>query len=71
LNDPQLVYTAGLKSSGIMEDTAVVVREDEFILDVMHATLQVGSSRSVITNNLATRITRSYFYRRVELNLAG
>jgi hypothetical protein len=41
LNNLQLVFTTGLKSPGIMEDITVVVREYKFILDVMHATLQV------------------------------
>jgi hypothetical protein len=39
LNNFQLVFTAGFKSAGIMENITGMVRENEFVLDVMHATL--------------------------------
>jgi len=40
----QLVFTAGLKSTGVVENIAVMVREDEFVVDVVLATLQAGFS---------------------------
>ena len=40
----QLVFTAGLKSTGVVENIAIVVCEDEFIVDVVLATLQEGFS---------------------------
>ena len=40
----QLVFTARLKSAGVVENVAIVVREDEFIFNLMTATLQVGLS---------------------------
>jgi len=40
----QLVFTACLKSPGVMENIAIVVREDEFVVDVVLATLRGGIS---------------------------
>jgi hypothetical protein len=40
----QLVCTACLKSARVVENVSTVVRECEFILDVMKATLSTGSS---------------------------
>ena len=40
----QLVYTARLKSARVVENIAIVVREDEFVVDVVFATLKVGFS---------------------------
>jgi len=40
----QLVFTARLKSAGVVENIAIVVREDEFVVDVVTATLQAGFS---------------------------
>ena len=67
LNDLQLVCTTSLKSTGVVENITIVAGEDEFILDVMHPTLQAGSSQSAIIN----RDTRSLadLYRRVKLSL--
>jgi hypothetical protein len=50
----QLVFTAGFKSTGVVENITGVVRENEFVLDVMHATLKAGSSGSAITNKNTT-----------------
>jgi hypothetical protein len=50
LNSLQLVFTARFKSAGVVEKITVVVRENEFVLDVMRATLEAGSSRSAVTN---------------------
>jgi hypothetical protein len=50
LNNLQLIFTTGLKSAGVVEDITIVVSEDEFVFDVMHATLQAGSSRSAVAN---------------------
>jgi len=47
----QLVFTAGLKSTGVVENIAIVVCEDEFVVDVVLATLQEGFSGPAIANN--------------------
>jgi hypothetical protein len=44
LDSLQLVFTASLKSAGVMENISFVIREDEFILNVVMATLSTGSS---------------------------
>ena len=48
LDGLQLVCTACLKSTGVMEDVSSVVREGDFIVDVVNATLSTGSSRSAV-----------------------
>ena len=40
----QFAFTARLKSTGVMENVAIVVRKDEFVVDVVFATLQAGLS---------------------------
>jgi len=40
----QLVFTACLKSTRVVENIAIVAREDGFVIDVMLATLQAGLS---------------------------
>jgi len=44
LDSLQFVFTARLKSAGVVENVSIVVREDEFILNVVMATLSAGSS---------------------------
>jgi len=44
LDNLQLVFTARLKSAGVVENVSIVIREDEFILNVVKATLSAGSS---------------------------
>ena len=44
LDGLQLVCTACLKSARVVENVSIVVRECEFILDVVKATLSTGSS---------------------------
>jgi len=44
LDGLQLIFTARLKPAGVMENISIVVREDEFILNVVKATLSTGSS---------------------------
>jgi hypothetical protein len=39
LYNPQFVFGAGLKSTGVMENVTLMVREDDFVLYVMQATL--------------------------------
>ena len=39
----QLVRTACLKSARVVENVSTVVREGEFILDVVNTTLSIGS----------------------------
>jgi hypothetical protein len=50
LHNPELIFTAGLKSAGVVENITVMVREDKFVFDVMFATLQAGSSPSAVTD---------------------
>ena len=38
----QLAFTACLKSTGVVEDIAVMVGEDEFVVDIVLASLQAG-----------------------------
>jgi len=47
----QLVFTARLKSAGVVENIAIVVCESEFVVNVVLATLQAGPSRSAIADN--------------------
>jgi hypothetical protein len=49
LHDLQFIFTAGFKSAGLVENITVILCEYEFVLDVMQATLQAASSRSVAT----------------------
>ena len=44
LDSPQLVLTARLKSAGVVENISLMVCEDEFILNIVLATLSTGSS---------------------------
>jgi hypothetical protein len=39
LNNLQLLFTASFESAGVVEKITVVVSEDEFVVDVVHATL--------------------------------
>jgi hypothetical protein len=45
LDDLQLILTATLKSAGIVKDITLMCRENEFVLDAMHAALQATISR--------------------------
>ena len=47
----QLVCTARLKSTGVVENIAIVIHEDEFVVDIVLATLQGFSWLAVINNN--------------------
>jgi hypothetical protein len=40
LDDLQLILTATLKSAGIVKNITLMCRENEFVLDVVHAALQ-------------------------------
>ena len=40
----QLVFTARLKSAGVVENIALMVCEDDFVVDIVLATLQAGFS---------------------------
>jgi len=44
LDSLQLVLTARLKSAGVVENISLMVREDEFILNVVTVTLSAGFS---------------------------
>jgi hypothetical protein len=44
LHSFQFIFTARLKSAGVVENIAIMVCEDEFIVDVVFATLQAGIS---------------------------
>ncbi len=43
LNNFQLVFTAGFKSAGVVENITGVVDENEFIVNVMQTTLKEAS----------------------------
>jgi hypothetical protein len=42
----QLVFAARLESTGVVENISLVIRKDKFVLDVVQAALEAGSSRS-------------------------
>jgi hypothetical protein len=44
LNNFQLVFTAGFKSAGVVENITGVVDKNEFIVNVMQTTLKEASS---------------------------
>ena len=50
----QLVFTACLESTGVVENIAVMVREDKFVVDVVLTTLQAGFLISAIGDNNKT-----------------
>jgi hypothetical protein len=50
LHNLQLCFIPSLESSGVMENITIVVCEGNFVLDVVQATLRVGSSRSAIAD---------------------
>ena len=45
LDNVHLILTATLKSTGIVENITLMCRENEFVLDAMHAALQATISR--------------------------
>jgi len=49
LDDLHLILTATLKSAGIVENITLMWRESEFVLDAMHAALQL-KLRSAVSN---------------------
>ena len=51
LDSLQLVFTACLKSAGVVENVAIVIHEDEFVVNLVLATLQAGISFSAIAEN--------------------
>ncbi len=44
LHDLQLIFTTRLKSTGVVENITIVSFENEFVIDMMEATLQPRSS---------------------------
>ena len=44
LDGLQLVFAACLKSAGVVENISLMVREDEFVLNIVKTTLSSGSS---------------------------
>jgi hypothetical protein len=50
LHDLQFIFTTTLKSTGVVEDVTGVARENEFVLDVVLATLYARCSRSIVPN---------------------
>ena len=67
LDGLQLVCTACLKSTRVMENVSIVVREGEFIVDVVKATLSTEWSRSAVDE----RTRGSNLCRGFEFNLDG
>ena len=51
MHDLQFVFATSFKSAGVVENIAFVTFEHEFVLDVVLATLQAGSSRSAVTDD--------------------
>jgi len=51
LNNLQLAFTTSLKATGVVENVTIVVCEDEFVVDVMLATLEAGMLRLTISSN--------------------
>jgi len=47
----QLVFAACLEPTGVVENIAVMVREDEFVVDVVLTTLHAGFLIPVIADN--------------------
>ena len=47
MDDLQLILTATLKSAGIVKNITLIFRENEFVLDVMHAALQLKLGSAV------------------------
>ena len=50
LHGLQLVFTACLKSAGVVENVACMVREDEFVVNIVLSTLQAAFSLSAIAD---------------------
>ena len=50
LHKLQLVFASSLESTGVVENITGVICEDEFVLDVVLATLQVGFLQSAVTD---------------------
>jgi hypothetical protein len=44
LHGLQLVFTACLKSTGVVENISLMIRKGDFVLDVVQAALQAGTS---------------------------
>jgi hypothetical protein len=44
LHSLQLVFAASLEATRVVENISFMIREDDFILHVVQATLQAGSS---------------------------
>jgi hypothetical protein len=50
LHGLQLIVIAGLESTGVVENISSMIREDEFVLDVVQTALRARSSRSAATD---------------------
>jgi len=50
LHGLQLFFTACLESAGVVENISLTIREDDFVLHIVQATLQAGSSISAVSN---------------------
>ena len=46
----QFVFAARLKSAGVVKNVAIMVCEDEFVIDVVFTTLQAGILWSAVAN---------------------
>ena len=49
MHDLQLILTTSLESAGVVENITIMVIENEFVIDIVEATLQPISSRSPST----------------------
>ena len=67
LHNLQLRFITSLESAGVVENITIVLWENNLVLNVVQATLRVGSSRSAIAD---TRNSLPNLHRRFELDLA-
>jgi len=51
MHNLQLHFIPSFKSSGVVENITIVLCKGDFVLDVVQATLRVGSSRSAIADD--------------------
>jgi hypothetical protein len=57
LHDLQLVFTSGLESPGVVKNITVMICEDQFVLDIMEATLHKQNPHDQPSPTLKGRLT--------------
>ena len=66
LHSLQLVFAASLEATRVVENITFMTWKDDFVLDVMLATLRAGSSLSAVTDNLKNKPAQPLGKPRVE-----